>query len=241
MAKKPKGWTEGELKACITAYKQLLDAQLSGKPLSKAVVRREVRATALMDRTDSAYEFRMQNISAVMADIGEPIVTGYPPAKNVGANVKAELLKIIKQVWNRPALIEKRTADPVELETRVASALEDVRQAAGSTPPPKGNKDLERATSSASRFIRDPNVIAWVLAQAKGTCERCQTPAPFLRDNGEPFLEVHHVKPLAEGGPDTTDNAVALCPNCHRHLHHGKDRSKQTKNLISAIQRLNTY
>ena len=28
-------------------------------------------------------------------------------------------------------------------------------------------------------------------------------------------LEVHHIVPKAEGGPDTEDNAAPLCPNCH--------------------------
>jgi 5-methylcytosine-specific restriction protein A len=26
---------------------------------------------------------------------------------------------------------------------------------------------------------------------------------------------------LAEGGEDTVENALALCPNCHRRLHFG--------------------
>ena len=28
-------------------------------------------------------------------------------------------------------------------------------------------------------------------------------------------LEVHHIRPLAEGGPDCEDNAAPLCPSCH--------------------------
>ena len=34
-------------------------------------------------------------------------------------------------------------------------------------------------------------------------------------------LEVHHTKPLAEGGEDTVNNAEALCPNCHKEAHYG--------------------
>jgi 5-methylcytosine-specific restriction endonuclease McrA len=29
------------------------------------------------------------------------------------------------------------------------------------------------------------------------------------------ILEVHHIKPEADGGPNTLDNAVALCSGCH--------------------------
>ena len=49
----------------------------------------------------------------------------------------------------------------------------------------------------------------------------------FLNGRGTPYLEVHHVKTLAEGGADTIDNAVALCPTCHRALHHAHDREER--------------
>ncbi|MCP6330186.1 HNH endonuclease, partial [Klebsiella pneumoniae] len=66
-----------------------------------------------------------------------------------------------------------------------------------------------RVEATSRRFIRDPNVIAWVTVNAGGVCEACDSPAPFKREDGEPYLEVHHVRPLAEGGPDSADNAVA--------------------------------
>ncbi len=33
------------------------------------------------------------------------------------------------------------------------------------------------------------------------------------------FLEVHHRKPLSEGGGNGEGNLVTLCSNCHRHVH----------------------
>jgi 5-methylcytosine-specific restriction endonuclease McrA len=71
-------------------------------------------------------------------------------------------------------------------------------------------------------FIRNPYVVAEVLERANGECERCNKKAPFLKDTDEsPYLEVHHKIPLAEGGDDTVENAIGLCPNCHRHAHYG--------------------
>lgn len=78
-----------------------------------------------------------------------------------------------------------------------------------------------RTQISTFVFERNPDVVAEVLARAKGRCERCLQPAPFVRINGEPYLEVHHKIQLAAGGPDTVDNAVAICPNCHRECHFG--------------------
>lgn len=72
-------------------------------------------------------------------------------------------------------------------------------------------------------FNRNQYVIIEVLDRANGICERCNNPAPFIRDSDlKPYLEVHHKIPLAENGDDTVDNAIALCPNCHRQAHYGK-------------------
>lgn len=71
-------------------------------------------------------------------------------------------------------------------------------------------------------FVRNPFVAEAVLRRAAGVCEWCHMPAPFLRaSNGSPYLEIHHIKPLGENGPDTVENTVALCPNCHRMAHYG--------------------
>lgn len=71
-------------------------------------------------------------------------------------------------------------------------------------------------------FERNPDVVAEVLAAAKGICGLCGKKAPFTRrTDGTPYLEVHHRIQLAHGGEDTVENAVAACPNCHRRAHHG--------------------
>jgi hypothetical protein len=71
-------------------------------------------------------------------------------------------------------------------------------------------------------FVRNPDVVAEALYRANGTCEDCHNAAPFLRHSDKsPYLEVHHRTPLSAGGEDTLENAVALCPNCHRRAHYG--------------------
>lgn len=77
-------------------------------------------------------------------------------------------------------------------------------------------------TVSTTVYKRNPDVVAEVLRRARGKCEDCGEPAPFKRvSDGTPYLEVHHQVQLADGGPDTVENAVALCPNCHRKAHFG--------------------
>lgn len=80
----------------------------------------------------------------------------------------------------------------------------------------------QKVRVESTAFRRNPDVVAEVLERANGYCEKCTSPAPFLRarDN-TPYLEMHHKKTLAQGGEDTVENALALCPNCHRRVHFG--------------------
>lgn len=126
------------------------------------------------------------------------------------------------------------TADPAHLQEQVAALLR-----AGDVPrPPPRSGPAPFVDAARKEFVRDPGVVAWVLRQAGGRCERCGLPAPFLRGDGTPYLEVHHVLRLADDGPDAVENAVALCPNCHRHLHHSVDAAQQVENLYGKVPRL---
>ena len=68
-------------------------------------------------------------------------------------------------------------------------------------------------------YIRDHHIREYAKKRTKGICQLCEQRAPFYDWNGQPFLEVHHIKRLADGGSDSVDNTVALCPNCHRKMH----------------------
>ncbi len=68
-------------------------------------------------------------------------------------------------------------------------------------------------------YHRDLYLKEAVKRIADGKCQFCGKEAPFTDNCGEPYLEEHHVKRLADGGSDTIDNVVAICPNCHRKVH----------------------
>jgi len=128
---------------------------------------------------------------------------------------------------------EEPTADPDELDLRVRR----LRKRAVETQPP-GSKQPVRVETTTSAYVRDPAVKAWVLENANGKCELCLQPAPFTDAQGFPFLEVHHVTMLADGGADTISNAAALCPNCHRRLHFANDCTAAAATLRRRLQRL---
>ena len=131
--------------------------------------------------------------------------------------LKELLERYFSQVSSPRSLADVTSAFEIELAiARNRTSAE--RQARLAKAPKKPVK----ATVQTSAFIRNPDVVAEVLARANGACEACRSSAPFNRaSNGEPYLEVHHIVPLSADGDDTVENAVALCPNCHREKHYG--------------------
>lgn len=226
-------WTDDELEAAVEAYLRMLRQEQDGKPYSKADLNQSLRDGALFNRTKASIEYRMQNISAVLDDIGHPRVHGYAPAQNVGEGVKARIRQLLEAKGIRPSPDYAPTADEGEFQRRV-SKLRKVTLPA----PPTGQEKPATVETSGKAYVRDPVVKAWVLQNAHGKCEACGERAPFTSDDGEPYFESHHVRPLADGGSDKVTNTVALCPNCHRRCHFGSDRHQFTDALYLRVTRL---
>jgi len=133
---------------------------------------------------------------------------------NLFAKTKAKLK--VKKVFNSSEKYEKK------LEKEVAAILKlNSKQRRRNV---KKSKDtaLTMFTVITKRFKRNANVIAQVLTKAKAKCKKCKKTAPFIRKkDGTPYLEIHHKISMADGGYDTIENTIAVCPNCHRELHYG--------------------
>jgi len=105
----------------------------------------------------------------------------------------------------------------------------DVQEALKLTNIERRNKIIDTSTLEpeytfikVKQFKRSSYITAERLKKANGRCEKCSNKAPFKRiSDGTPYLEVHHIIPLANKGADTLDNTIALCPNCHREYHYG--------------------
>lgn len=218
-------WTEDEIKDSVTAYLVMQRDINSGKKVVKSSVYRTL--SDKWGRSVKSYERRMGNISAILELLGKDWIKGLKPLINVGPTNTPIIIKYLKELNN-----VSNTTD-VEFELEV---IEKVKK--GVIDMPVGNpKPLTKKIEVAS-VIRDPNVKAWVLINAKGVCENCGSKAPFETVSGIPYLEVHHVKKLADLGRDTIDNAVAVCPNCHRSFHYSHDKSLLIESLYSKIKRL---
>lgn len=91
----------------------------------------------------------------------------------------------------------------------------------------------KKRASFVQSFSRNPRVRMHALRRSLGVCEFCNDPG-FKMSDGRIYLETHHIVPLSDGGADSTDNVIALCPNHHREAHFG-DRADLMKVEFTAI------
>lgn len=115
--------------------------------------------------------------------------------------------------------IQEELSEELEKAVKISLASsESEREKRLATAP----KIPEVVQTISKGYRRNTDVVASVLNRASGICENCGNNAPFKRaSDGSPYLEVHHKIMLSQGGEDTIENAIAICPNCHRELHFG--------------------
>ena len=94
-----RNWSEAEIIAVVREYLRMLEAQKAGKPINKAEVNRSLREGSLSDRTRGSIEFRMCNISTVIAEMS--YLQGYAPRQNVGNNVRAMIQDALKKLGHK--------------------------------------------------------------------------------------------------------------------------------------------
>lgn len=171
-----------------------------------------------VELTDDAYQEVQPDINGNARDVWVfplRLLTGVP-----GTEVRNEELTVTKQERDKSA---KKLSDQ-ELTNRIKNRS-------------KRSPGAPRRVSSL-QHTRDQLVVEYALRRARGNCGLCREPAPFTKPNGVPFLEVHHIAWLTNGGPDTVDNVAALCPNCHRKMHSLNTVADQKKLKQMATEKL---
>ncbi|HEX2533966.1 MAG TPA: HNH endonuclease signature motif containing protein, partial [Chitinophagaceae bacterium] len=227
-------WSPTELDASVVTYMEMLSKELRGIPYVKAQYRQRLLSSEMKGRSAASFEFRMRNISYVLQTQGRPYIAGYKPARNVGPKAFTQ----IEEALRRTRFIEDQTWEPTTSFEVLQERAHRLKGAVDLKKPPKGDHSPKRAGTNVAVYYRSPMVRAWILANAKGRCEACERDAPFCLPDEEPYLEVHHMLPLAQGGPDIVENTVALCPNCHRRVHLSSDREAFSSLIFQKIRRL---
>jgi 5-methylcytosine-specific restriction protein A len=115
---------------------------------------------------------------------------------------------------------------PIDLQTLRRRALEATTTPAQAT---------DAASAKRRVYKQNRDIRAYVLARANGQCEACSRTAPFMTASGAPYLEPHHIRRLGDGGPNDPRFMGAVCPNCHREIHHGVNGRTLNEQLQIAV------
>lgn len=123
--------------------------------------------------------------------------------------------------------------DAVEIET-INEIVEYI--VVHTKPEWSGVKEIQVMTKSPNtgREVpkRDPQRAADALERANYLCEYENKDRTFLRKNGKPYTEPHHLIPISkyrdfDYSVDVMENIVSLCSHCHNLLHYGCWKEKE--------------
>jgi hypothetical protein len=88
-------WTDAELVSAVDAYVFMLQAQRAGVTYPKDSGAKLLLSSHLSARNDGSFRYRMRNISAVVSEMGGPVLAEYSPAEQVGTNVRMRIRAIL--------------------------------------------------------------------------------------------------------------------------------------------------
>lgn len=228
----------------------LYEAVLSGKKLSEEVFEnaRSVKYAGRAKLTQAIFRAAPKRFFPVdgqtisyLARLGLP--NEFNSAKefqDICAQVAKEVAKPLYEQSHDAWFLNRKKSPNAEAEyqkkvLRKAVSARPVVEKKGGVPVPSAKK----AGLSSGGYQRDPNVAATALSLAGFKCEIDAGHQTFISNaKDKPYVEAHHLIPFSNQGGykfslDVTANIVALCPNCHRLLHHGKKADKAKK--ISAL------
>jgi len=131
-------------------------------------------------------------------------------------------------------IVDEKDSEYDQLEK---DAIDDlVESSSGSKPEWSGKKEAQAMTTSSGtgreKPKRDPQRAADALAHADYLCEFDNADRTFLRKNGKPYTEPHHLIPISkyrdfDYSVDVMENIVSLCSHCHNLLHYGRLEDKK--------------
>lgn len=95
----PDAWSKIEVELIVADYFNMLSAELKNENYSKANHRRNI-LPLLNNRSEGSIEFKHQNISAVLANLGQPFIKGYLPRFNYQRILEDKVLDYLIQNIN---------------------------------------------------------------------------------------------------------------------------------------------
>lgn len=139
-------WTDKENDLIVADYFAMLADDIAGRKYNKAEHRRSL-LPLLNDRSESAVEFKHQNISAVLKGLGEDWIPGYRPAFNFQMSLADA---VVRWLTAHPVWLTRLPGEPI------TTAPVDHLQLRLGPPPTQSNEpppdELEQMLHIARKF-----------------------------------------------------------------------------------------
>lgn len=124
-------WQSDELDAIVADYFAMLEADLAGEPYVKS--RHSAALMERIGRTHRSVEFKHQNISAVLDELGMPWIPGYKPKRNYQTAI---FDAIDRYLTARPAILDALPATtPATAQPTAVFVAPPIPAAADGTTP----------------------------------------------------------------------------------------------------------
>jgi len=104
-----KDWSGQEVRLVVADYFDMLEAELVGKTFKKSDHRKAL-APKLQGRSEGSIEFKHQNVSGVLVELGLPYIEGYKPRSKYQGILATEVESFLEQ---HPGFLDKLAEAPV--------------------------------------------------------------------------------------------------------------------------------
>ncbi|WP_306395179.1 HNH endonuclease [Telluria beijingensis] len=198
-------WTDEELSALVSLYREMMQLDVSGIPFSERSYCQQLADR--FGRDDGSYSHYMQNISYLLDQRGLAWLKMINPRRNVSTEDESRLLAFLEELFNEltpPLALPEEVGDhPMIIEGAKKQIVVNA---------------YERDPTAKPRCIRRWGTICCVCDFDFGA---------VYGELGEGFIHVHHLNPIASIGEeyelDPENDLRPVCPNCHSMLHRRKD------------------
>ena len=96
--------------------------------------------------------------------------------------------------------------------------------------PPKVRRTTAR---TRSKIIHE-----WIYVERRAFVKDAARRHPFFGRMAPRIWEPHHTQRVADEGPDHPATIIALCPTCHKRVHHAQDRLTYNRKLMAKLPRI---
>ena len=197
-------------------------------------IRAEKRYSMLFPEHLDAYKYkktkRMQQttIMYIEKDLAQEIISD-EISKCSNQNDRAKLYSIFGLVSSNAYYDEKnRALAEKKISEMSARGIRKILT--------RKNKRKKKGTRTTTTYERDFEMTEAIKKDRGYECQVCQM--CILRKNKLPYVEAAHIIPKSEGGNETPDNIMILCPNHHKEFDMG-DRNIISHNASKIVAKVN--